>query len=185
MIFKEEYLQHEFHTRHTLLQQMAFDFEQLSRSIGVEPVITRILERVTGSSGVHEVGRAIDFRDEHAGKSLYTDKQVRFLLAKINAKYRRTDGKLTLIHHSFNGGMSHFHLQLAPSLKVYEVQNPSDNIKDPSNPSRALREFLSLQDVISHAPSAVTALGRNAIHLLLYLATSLLVVLSVWSHLAF
>ena len=62
MIFKEEKLQAELHSRHTLLQQMAADFESLSRSFGIEPVVTRILERIVGSSGVHEDGRGIDFK---------------------------------------------------------------------------------------------------------------------------
>jgi len=184
MIFKEEKLQAELHSRHTLLQQMAADFESLSRSFGIEPVVTRILERVVGSSGVHEDGRGIDFRDEHPkGVFLYTSDQVRFLLSKINAKYRRTDNFLTLIHHSFSGGMTHFHLQLAPSMSVYKVVDPAtEEVTNPSNPLRVLRELHFPVIAILHAPCALTVLKRNAIQFLLCLATFLLTAYSMSSH---
>ena len=123
MRFKKDSLEQEFKSRSQLLKDMAFYFEQLSLSVGVDPVVTRILEKIDGSSGVHEAGRAIDFRShyrDHTGalKKLYSDQDVDRFLDLMNTKYKRNDGRKTMIHHSFNNGPLHFHLQSPSNIKV-------------------------------------------------------------------
>jgi hypothetical protein len=125
MIFKYDYLHKEFESRPQILKDMAHYFESLSLSVGVDPVVTRILEKVAGSSGVHEAGRAIDFRSQYIDqngklKKLYSEEDVARFLDLVNTKYKRNDGRKTLIHHSFNNGPLHFHLQSGASLSLYE-----------------------------------------------------------------
>lgn len=117
MKYKHPHLKEEFETRSETLKQMAWFFERCSMEWGIEPVITRVLERIDGSSGVHEAGRAIDFRS-----SIYTEEQIVKLLDLVNRMYRRKDGKRTLIYHQFNGGAFHFHLQTPsnPALLIVE-----------------------------------------------------------------
>lgn len=152
MQFKTEELREEFHSRPTLLQFMAQDFEQLSLSFGIDPIVTRVLETVTGSSGVHEAGRGIDFRDEHDKKRLYSDEQVRTILEVINKKFRRNDEYKTLKHHGFNGGPKHWHLQLAPSTSVYDIL---DEVKDlqPQEPESYTENDLDAQREFFPKPS--------------------------------
>jgi hypothetical protein len=111
MIFKEEYMRGQYETRSFDLRSICDDFCRLSEYFGIEPVVTRILDQVDGSSGVHEAGRGVDFRDESLGKRLYSDNQAALITAMINLKYARRDGKPTCLHHSFNKGPVHFHLQ--------------------------------------------------------------------------
>ena len=113
MKFKRLNLLDEYRLMPKKLSEMTELFESISMRFDIEPVVTRIMETIKGSSGVHEAGRAIDFRDEHAGVSLYTEDQREILLNEINAKYTRSDGRMTLIWHSFNGAPHHFHLQQA------------------------------------------------------------------------
>lgn len=117
MIFKHEYLNEQFKEAPRMLQKIALDFAGLSDQLGVSAVVTRVFDHVPGSSGVHEAHRAIDFRDEFevvdgGRKRLYTEDDVHYITSTINQNYPRTDGKLTCIHHSFNGGPMHFHLQI-------------------------------------------------------------------------
>lgn len=116
MQFKTENLKDEFAHAPTMLQVMAIWFEQLSVAhFGIDPVVTRVLEKVAGSSGVHEAGRAVDFRDEHAGKRTYTPEQVEFLVSEMNRRFPRKDKRKTCMHHSFKGGAFHFHIQVEAS----------------------------------------------------------------------
>lgn len=121
MKFKDEICEIEFRSLPEPLLQICVDFERLSEEFGIEPVVTRVKEKVQGSSGVHEAGRAVDFRDEYdKNKFLYPEKVRLEIAQKLNAKYSRRDGKQTCFWHSFKGGRHHFHVQLASRLDVYE-----------------------------------------------------------------
>ena len=114
MKFKTPELMEEFVQMPAMLQVMAQWFEQLCIvHFGIDPTVTRIKETVPGSSGVHEAGRAIDFRDEHAGGRLFTDERVAFLVSQMNARFPGNDSKPTCIHHKFAGGPAHFHIQIS------------------------------------------------------------------------
>lgn len=119
MVFKLPELLSQFEAAPLKLQEVAFYFASLSERLGVEAVVTRIRESIPGSSGVHEAGRAIDFRDQHfiGGKliRLYTEEDVQYLTAEMNSIFTRNDGLLVCIHHSFKGGPLHFHCQI-PAL---------------------------------------------------------------------
>ena len=120
MKFKEPELEDQFKKAPLFLQRMAFDFDEESkRAFGIEGVVTRITARIEGSSGVHEDGRAIDFRNEHGGMNLYTPDQRDYMVNYMNALYPRNDEKPTCYHHSFNNGPAHFHIQLAVFTKAY------------------------------------------------------------------
>lgn len=123
MRFKEESMREQFESRPALLKEICAEFCALSESFGVEPVVTRVTDPVPGESGVHPAGRAVDFRDEYSGLRgvfrLYTDAQAEEIVRTINAKYPRKDGKLVCIHHCFNGGRLHFHLQIGRTLSVH------------------------------------------------------------------
>ena len=113
MRFKEPHMQAQYLSRPSKLLEACRYFAELSEEIGIEPVVTRVTDKVPGESGVHPAGRAVDFRDEVGGSRLYTDEQVSSIVNAVNAKFPRDDGKLTCIHHSFNGGPLHFHIQIA------------------------------------------------------------------------
>lgn len=117
--FKSIQVSREFDEAPIFLKIIAKDFALASIDKAIEPVITRVMEPVDGSSGVHEAGRAVDFRNEFNGKTLYSPSQVAELIAYINAKYYRNDDKPTMIHHSFNGGPFHFHIQISADNMVY------------------------------------------------------------------
>jgi hypothetical protein len=126
LVFKEEGLSREYDQIPTGLKGVVEWFYHLSIAhFGITPVITRVLEHVDGDSGVHEAKRGVDIRDQHDGKSVYTPEQARFLLSEMNRRFPRTDGKLTMIHHSFCGGMYHFHLQW-PAVPGTVKDNGSD-----------------------------------------------------------
>ena len=113
MIFKEERLRDEFYTLPAMLQVMAVHFEQLCIAYyKKDPVVTRVLEKVEGSSGVHEAGRGIDFRYAHGSETFVSEHDAQFLVSEMNRKFPRTDSKKCMILHSFGGGPMHFHLQL-------------------------------------------------------------------------
>lgn len=120
MKFKDERCRTEFYQAPTLLQVICSDFEALSHAEGIDPLVTRVRESVTGSSGVHEWGRAVDFRDEHDGKFLYSSEAKARIARELNARYARSDQKPTLLWHSFAGGPLHGHVQMALNPKVYE-----------------------------------------------------------------
>lgn len=120
MIFKENDLSRQFLALPKKLQEISYRFIGISQQLGKEAVVTRIKDPVKGDSGVHEANRAIDFRDETLGSDgtkqfLYDPDDVNYLTSTLNNEYPRNDGKLVCIHHSFNGGMYHFHLQIPES----------------------------------------------------------------------
>ena len=124
MKFKKIYMkaQLEKHT-HSFLLMVAKDFEYLSYTVaGVEPVVTRVVDKVNGESGVHPDGRGLDFRDEYAPMTfLYNRKDADKICAIINKKYQRTDGKKTILHHRFKPKSPlHFHLQVSLNAGIYK-----------------------------------------------------------------
>jgi len=122
MIFKSEKLKEEFYSVPAMLQVMATHFEQLCVAYyKKEPVITRVREKVEGSSGVHEAGRGIDFRYEHGDEIFVSEHDAQFLVSEMNRKFTRTDSRKTMMLHSFNGGPKHFHLQLQAGHENDEV----------------------------------------------------------------
>lgn len=100
-------------SRPVILKRICEDFDLLSAAFDIESIVTRVLDPVEGESGVHPAGRAVDFRDECDGSFLYTEKQVAAIVEFLNEKYPRSDWKKVCIHHSFNGGPAHFHLQIS------------------------------------------------------------------------
>jgi hypothetical protein len=118
MRFKLPELKDEFWQMPAMLQVIAIFFEQTSLAVAqVDPVVTRIMEKVAGSSGVHEAGRAIDFRDQFGEKRLYTPTQVIEITSRLNERFPGNDTKGTCIHHSFKGMPYHFHLQISSGDK--------------------------------------------------------------------
>lgn len=86
---------------------------------GIEPTVTRVFEHICGSSGVHEAHRGCDLRDETVALDgskhfLYTPEQAQKIVREINLAYPRTDGYATILHHSFDEGPFHFHVQVGP-----------------------------------------------------------------------
>ena len=134
MRFKHSDITYEYEKMPELLTEMADMFESISESFGIEPVVTRIMAPVEGSSGVHEAGRAIDFRDEYKEEHLYSMEQREILLDNINQEFARTDNKKSLIWHSFDGAPFHFHLQQASVMSVYinreETKDEKEILKD-------------------------------------------------------
>lgn len=112
MKFKGKQVQKEFEEAPRKLKEIAFAFEKLSQMFGIDPLVTRVKEKIEGSSGVHEDGRALDFRDEYAGTFTYTQEQREVIMRFLELMYPRTDAKKLIIWHSFNGGPRHFHLQV-------------------------------------------------------------------------
>lgn len=113
MKFKEAHLIDQYNARPEALKEVCRYFEELSLEFGVEPVVTRVTDRVPGESGVHPAGRAVDFRDEFApGLFLYSPEESARIVEAINERFPRTDGKKVCIHHSFSGGPKHFHIQI-------------------------------------------------------------------------
>jgi len=112
MEFKSGSMKTQYYNAPALLKLIVEDFERISKQFGIAPTITRITDTVIGESGVHPAGRAIDIRDEYIGKRLYTGEQKDALINFINALYIRTDGKKVIIHHAFDGGPYHFHVQI-------------------------------------------------------------------------
>lgn len=104
------------------LQEIARCFEGYCRDYGLMAMVTRVSDWVDGESGVHRDNRAIDFRDEWMGPGnqllrLYTDEQVAWIIRQIEARYPRSDGKPTIMHHAFGGGPRHFHIQVPRGSK--------------------------------------------------------------------
>jgi hypothetical protein len=91
-------------------------FNQMSLKEGVEPVVTRVSDKVDGESGVHPLYRAVDFRNEYvvgqSKKWLYPIETIEYMVDAINKKFPRNDKKLVAIHHSFQHGPFHLHLQI-------------------------------------------------------------------------
>lgn len=126
--FKEPQMEEQYLTRDKLLQDICADFCDLSRELGIAPVVTRVCDAIechadgACESGVHPQGRAVDFRDEHqlanGTARLYSDSQAQGICARLNFLYPRTDGKLVALSHRFDGGLLHFHLQIPPGKGV-------------------------------------------------------------------
>jgi len=103
----------QFHAAPNKLKEVAYAFAKESFTLGITPVVTRVLDKASpNESGVHQQGRAIDFRCEYDGKTLYNASQIGFLLNFINHKFARSDKFKTIICHSFEDGPMHFHIQI-------------------------------------------------------------------------
>lgn len=122
MEFKKPELRQQLLEAPTLLRFVAQEFEWISRRYGKEPVVTRVTERIDGSSGVHSLGRAFDVRDVHGGKHHYTDAEREAIINHINAVFPRKDGYKTCIWHSFQGGPGHFHCQVSADTMNHGVE---------------------------------------------------------------
>lgn len=120
MKFKSPHMQEQLDKAHPKVMEVALEFAKKSLEIGIEAIVTRVSDAVKGESGVHPDGRAIDFRDEHGGKRLYTNEQVTYLVTHMNSKFKRKDRFKTCLHHAFNGGPLHFHLQVSAKPNSYE-----------------------------------------------------------------
>jgi hypothetical protein len=117
MRFKENGMKDQLEQGPQKLKEVVLYFSHLSEQCGIEPVVTRVWDAVTGDSGVHEAKRGCDCRDEYTcddgeKKRLYTDEQVSDLVSAMNLAFPRADGRLVCIHHSFQGGPMHFHFQI-------------------------------------------------------------------------
>lgn len=124
MQYKDTKLIYELERVPCFLVQIVYDFAQkAARDYGIEVTVTRVLEPVCGSSGVHEAHRGIDIRDQHNGGFTFTENQRNDLLKYITERYPRYDGKATVIWHSFQGQPYHFHFQVAPTMESYIKRN--------------------------------------------------------------
>lgn len=122
MKFKDQRCEDEYDQANFLLKRMADDFQFICYSqFKIDPTITRVREAIDGSSGVHEAGRGIDFRDEHDGIFVFNSVQRTQIGNVINALYKRNDGKKTLIWHRFKNGPYHWHLQISDKTETYNV----------------------------------------------------------------
>lgn len=121
MRFKLKDLAIEWECAPKVLRAIVLDADRFCQEeFEIELVVTRIREKIEGSSGVHEAGLAVDCRDEHGGKELFSEKQRKALLTYINGKYVRPDGKKTLISHKFKDGPRHWHFQCFASWAKHE-----------------------------------------------------------------
>lgn len=122
--FKQSHMEAQFEKLPEILKEICRTFESLCAELGKESVITRVADRVEGESGVHPLYRAVDYRDETSdGADLFTDEETAYIVERINRKYRRTDGKLVCIHHSFKGMPRHFHLQVPAEERALYVDH--------------------------------------------------------------
>lgn len=118
MKFKDQPSVKQFQNACPMLKVLAWQFEKISLTFGIDPVVTRVISKIQGDSGVHSMGFGIDFRNQHNDTFLYNlDQQVE-ILKYINELFPRSDGKKTLIHHSFNGGLYHWHAQVPPDINT-------------------------------------------------------------------
>src|SRR6185369_16598409 len=100
MKFKEPHMEAQFLSRPLRLLEVCKEFENLSETFGIEPIVTRVTDPVEGESGVHPAGRAVDFRDEHDGVLMYTDAQTTTIIEYLNKKFERNNNKPMYLHHS-------------------------------------------------------------------------------------
>lgn len=117
MKFKTEQSKKELEEGFVGLRQLALEFERECARYGIEPTVTRVKGKIEGDSGVHAAGRAVDFRDQTFDADgdahfVFTQAQREAILKRMNERYKRPDGKPTLLWHSFKGAPSHWHLQL-------------------------------------------------------------------------
>jgi hypothetical protein len=115
MQFKDDSLKEELARTPARLQIMGQWFCSLAVShFAIDPILTRVFESIQVSSGGHEAGRALDFRQEYGGHDVFSPEQERFLVSEMNRRFPRSDKKLTCMVHSFAGGPRHFHIQDNP-----------------------------------------------------------------------
>ena len=115
--FKHGSLLEEYKQAPLMLEFLIDDFFHISNVIGRQAVCVRIFGKHPGDSGVHLDERAADFRDEFSGVFLYTAEEVYIIKKYLNGKYKRNDGYEVCIHHSFDNGPFHFHLQIPRDIK--------------------------------------------------------------------
>lgn len=126
ILFKDSRLKEEFESTPLLLQLITKDLAHFCETtFNKDVIITRVLEKIEGSSGVHEDSRAVDIRNQHDEKFFFTELEIAPMLDYLNNKYYRNDGKPTAIHHSFCGGPLHIHIQIADSVKAYMKEKPN------------------------------------------------------------
>lgn len=95
------------------LRTVAYAFIAICNEMDITPVITRVWDKVNDKeSGVHQNKRAVDFRNEYGNKMLFSHADAQDICHQLNEAFPRLDDKLVAIHHSFNGGPYHFHLQI-------------------------------------------------------------------------
>lgn len=118
MKFKEEHMKEQFDKAAGMVQEIVEFADSFAKQLcEKEMIVTRVSDPVPGESGVHVAipCRGVDCRSEYpvdAGiVNRYTFEEVEAILDAVNKKFPRTDGKLTVMHHSFDGGPHHFHLQ--------------------------------------------------------------------------
>jgi hypothetical protein len=95
------------------LLMIFFDICKVCDEKGLKIVVTSMIRPKTIDSGIHELGRAIDFiLDDNS------DENIQWLVDYVNQKYQYDPGRPllnTLIWHSANGEKAfaspHFHLQ--------------------------------------------------------------------------
>lgn len=139
MYFKEKHMREQLFECHTLLIQIAYDFEWLSlRIAGIEPVITRVSDPVPHESGIHLARMAFDARSEYKGEMKYKPEKLDLIMDKINHKYSRRDGRQTVIHHrAINYDLTrdknnpiyhpwHLHFQVSPRPGDYLANRPEN-----------------------------------------------------------
>jgi len=119
MIFKDPIIKDQFDRCCPMLKLVCMEFERLSMSFNKTPVMTRLIGKIDGDSGVHSAGRAADFRDEFDGGFVYTLEERIVIIETIESLFPRLDGLKTIMHHSFQSGPFHFHVQVAPSIVAY------------------------------------------------------------------
>lgn len=137
MKFKNAIAQSDYSVLPEKLKEICEFFETNSLFYGIEPVVTRVREGMCGDSGVHEAGRAVDFRDQcvmpdGSMRLLYTSEQIQDICFMVARKYPRSDGKPVILHHSFTGPDGrpqpyHTHIQIpAEWLKSGEPEPRPD-----------------------------------------------------------
>lgn len=113
MIFKRPHMAKQLSECSSDLNAVAQFMDRLSRDVcKKEIIITRVSDAVEGESGVHPAKRAFDCRFQTEGGYYYTEEDAEYICDKVNERFPRTDGKVTCMIHSFNGGMEHFHVQI-------------------------------------------------------------------------
>lgn len=128
MKFKSEIEEAQFKGVSLILHLILQDLDLLIRGLAKEMMITRVCSSVPGESGVHLDMRAVDIRDEHEGAFIFSPEEVVWILSAINAKWARNDKFDTIIHHKFDGGPAHFHIQIPLSTRAYEKQPIKENV---------------------------------------------------------
>ena len=108
--------------------------------------ITRIREPLSEGkfeTGIHVLGRAIDFRDEYQSANgrihCFSSAQKEELLQMTAVRFPRNDGKLTLLHHSVNNEPEHFHLQIPfSSLTKEEIRKETQYALQNNKPAKEI-----------------------------------------------